>query len=276
MHRQQHRQLKRLPRLFSSSAEAAAPASAAATVEVEDILGDGGLLKRSTKPPRPGPTGAVESLSKGSVVVVRYSCAVAGGKGGGGGPGRKASPVFDASESAVMTVGDEQLLPGWNAALLTMSVGEVAEFKVASRYGYGSKGVAPVIPPDADLMFTVEVLDLKGNMLTDNAFSDSAPLTPRTPATIKAEYERRQAEKVPDKEGLEGIVDFWKNIYVFGFFDAPKGGQLPWYLRPAITFPIMIGFVVVLAWLTGELGAVTIQREAMGLERLVPETNPNP
>ena len=52
--------------------------------------------------------------------------------------------------------------------------------------------------------------------------------------------------------------------------------QLPWYLRPAITFPIMIGFVVVLAWLTGELGAVTIQREAMGLERLVPETNPNP
>ena len=49
---------------------------------------------------------------------------------------------------------------------------EVAEFKVGARYAYGAKGVAPVIPPGADLMFSVEILDLKGNMLTDNSFSD--------------------------------------------------------------------------------------------------------
>lgn len=268
---QQQRQARPLIVLASSAAAEVASAGGGGAA-MEDILGDGGLLKKCVRPPKPGKTGLITPLSKGSVVVVRYSGAVAGGQGGGGGPGRRASPVFATSESTVMTVGDEDFVPGWNAALMTMAVGEVAEFKVGARYAYGAKGVAPVIPPGADLMFSVEILDLKGNMLTDNSFSDSAPLTPRTPATIKADYERRQASKAPDKEGLEGIIDFWKNVYVFGFFDAKPGGQLPWYLRPAITFPTMVGFVLVLAWLTGVMGGVTIQREAFGLERLVPET----
>ena len=239
---------------------------------IVDVLGDGGLLKKVVQPPKPGPSGSTSLLTRGSIVVVRYSGAVAGAVADES-RGRRSSPVFTASDSTVTTVGDEELVPGWNAALLTMGVGEIAEFKVAPQYGYGSQGVPPVIPPNATLMFTAEILDLRGNMLTDNAFSDASPLTPRTPSAIKAEYERRQAEKAPEKEGVEGVLDFWRNVYVFGFFDAPKGGQLSWYLRPAITFPIMIGFVLALAWLTLETGGVTIQRESMGLERLVPETS---
>ena len=39
------------------------------------------------------------------------------------------------------------------------------------------------------------------------------------------------------------LLLMWQGIYVFGFFDAPKGGQLPWYLRPIITFPLMFAVV---------------------------------
>ena len=66
-----------------------------------------------------------------------------------------------------------------------MRVGERAAFVVGPNYGYGSSGVAPVIPPSATLTFEVEVIDLKGNILTDATFADAAPLTPRTPSAIK-------------------------------------------------------------------------------------------
>jgi hypothetical protein len=45
---------------------------------------------------------------------------------------------------------------------------------------------------------------------------------------IQAEFERRKSLKVAKKEGLEGALDWVKSIYIFGFFDAPKGGSLPW------------------------------------------------
>ena len=82
----------------------------------------------------------------------------------------------------------------------------------------------------------------------------------------------RGSGTAPSARESHACVTLGANVYVFGFFDAKPGGQLPWYLRPAITFPTMVGFVLVLAWLTGVMGGVTIQREAFGLERLVPET----
>jgi len=212
-----------------------------------DVLGDGGVVKVLSRP------GTGEGLTDGSVAVVRYRGS-AGGK------------VFTLSESQSVTVGDGTMILGWDEALKTMAVGEQASFVVSPDYGYGPQGVPPVVAPGAALTFEVEVLDLKGNLFTDATFADAAPLTPRTPSTIKAEFERRQLEKVADREGLDGFYDWVKSIYVFGFFDAPKGGQLPWYLRPIITFPAMFAVVGVAFSIVVVTGGVTLEREAATLD----------
>jgi len=234
----------------ASLSDTAAPAP-------NDLLGDGGVLK-TRKAESDG-----EPLTDGSVVVVRYRGLVAGAPGA---PGAAQPVVFTASEGEVFTVGDGTMIPGWDTALRSMKVGEAAAFTVAPQYGYGAGGVAPVIPPNTSLDFQVEVLSLKGNILTDATFADSAPLTPRTPSAIKAEFERRQAEKVEAKEGLEGVLEWVKSIYIFGFFDAPKGGQLPWYLRPIITFPVMFAIVGAAFAVVITAGGVSMERDAFTLD----------
>lgn len=57
--------------------------------------------------------------------------------------------------------GRSTLIRGWEAALPLLCTGERAELTVAARYAYGKEGNAPDIPPDADLRFELEVLDVR-------------------------------------------------------------------------------------------------------------------
>jgi FK506-binding protein 1 len=43
-----------------------------------------------------------------------------------------------------------------------MSLGEKAMLHISSDYGYGARGAGGVIPPNADLKFEVELLDING------------------------------------------------------------------------------------------------------------------
>eukprot|EP00041_Stephanoeca_diplocostata_P011335 m.186870 g.186870 ORF g.186870 m.186870 type:complete len:71 (-) comp18493_c1_seq3:2120-2332(-) len=44
--------------------------------------------------------------------------------------------------------------------LLQMSKGEKATLNITSDFGYGARGAGGVIPPNADLIFEVELLDI--------------------------------------------------------------------------------------------------------------------
>ena len=56
-------------------------------------------------------------------------------------------------------IGIGQVIRGWDEGVMNMSLGEKANLKITSDYGYGSQG-APggAIPPNADLNFQVELL----------------------------------------------------------------------------------------------------------------------
>jgi hypothetical protein len=51
-----------------------------------------------------------------------------------------------------------RVIEGWSLGVATMRVGELAVLTVDAKYGYGSRGKQPDVPPDATLVFEIELL----------------------------------------------------------------------------------------------------------------------
>mmetsp|Transcript_25625 Transcript_25625/g.64593 ORF Transcript_25625/g.64593 Transcript_25625/m.64593 type:complete len:139 (+) Transcript_25625:287-703(+) len=58
------------------------------------------------------------------------------------------------------TIGLGQVIRGWDEGVIKMSVGEKAKLIITSDFGYGAQGAGGVIPPNADLIFEVELLEI--------------------------------------------------------------------------------------------------------------------
>ena len=74
--------------------------------------------------------------------------------------------VFDASEkhekAFVFPVGTKQVIPAWDEAILTMTVGTKALLVSPSKLAYGPQGSGP-IPPFSPLVFEIEVIGIKSD-----------------------------------------------------------------------------------------------------------------
>jgi peptidyl-prolyl cis-trans isomerase A (cyclophilin A) len=73
--------------------------------------------------------------------------------------------VFDSSyqrkQPIDFTVGIGQVIKGWDEGLQLLQVGDKARLVIPSQLAYGSQGAGGVIPPDATLIFDVELMDVK-------------------------------------------------------------------------------------------------------------------
>eukprot|EP00218_Dolichomastix_sp_CCMP3274_P005528 CAMPEP_0170159242 /NCGR_PEP_ID=MMETSP0033_2-20121228/70240_1 /TAXON_ID=195969 /ORGANISM="Dolichomastix tenuilepis, Strain CCMP3274" /LENGTH=550 /DNA_ID=CAMNT_0010396715 /DNA_START=15 /DNA_END=1667 /DNA_ORIENTATION=+ len=67
----------------------------------------------------------------------------------------------DRGEPFVFKVGLGQVIKGWDQGICTMLKGEKAIFTCKSEYAYGKQGSPPKIPPDATLIFEVELFSWK-------------------------------------------------------------------------------------------------------------------
>lgn len=73
--------------------------------------------------------------------------------------------VFDSSykrnEPIDFALGAGQVIAGWDEGIAMLKVGDKARFVIPSDLAYGNRGAGGVIPPNASLVFDVELVDVK-------------------------------------------------------------------------------------------------------------------
>ncbi|MFK7900410.1 MAG: FKBP-type peptidyl-prolyl cis-trans isomerase [Cyclobacteriaceae bacterium] len=73
--------------------------------------------------------------------------------------------VFDSSVQRGtpldFTLGVGQVIAGWDEGIALLNKGEKATLYIPSDLAYGARGAGGVIPPHADLIFEVELVDFK-------------------------------------------------------------------------------------------------------------------
>ncbi|KAL1879729.1 FK506-binding protein 1B [Diaporthe australafricana] len=61
----------------------------------------------------------------------------------------------------VTVIGKGRVIKGWDEGVVQMKVGGIALLDISSDYGYGARGFPDRIPPNSDLLFEVELKDVK-------------------------------------------------------------------------------------------------------------------
>ena len=97
--------------------------------------------------------GSGKQAEKGKQVSVHYQGSLENGQ------------VFDSSYKRKQPIdfqlGVGQVISGWDEGIALLQVGDKARFVIPSHLGYGSRGAGGVIPPNATLIFDVELMDVK-------------------------------------------------------------------------------------------------------------------
>ena len=68
---------------------------------------------------------------------------------------------LNTSCAAVVYPGVGEVIKGWDRGVAGMRVGDKRKLTVPPQMGYGSDGVRGTIPPNATLLFNVELVDVK-------------------------------------------------------------------------------------------------------------------
>ena len=74
--------------------------------------------------------------------------------------GKKFESSRDRNDPYVTKIGIGQVIKGWDEGVPQLSLGQKAVLTVMADYGYGARGLPPVIPPNSVLRFEVELLKI--------------------------------------------------------------------------------------------------------------------
>ncbi len=97
--------------------------------------------------------GSGDSPKGGQGVVVHYTGTLE--------DGLKFDSSVDRNKPFSFTIGIGRVIPGWDEGVMTMKVGGKRRLIIPADLGYGAQGAGGVIPPNATLIFDVELLEIR-------------------------------------------------------------------------------------------------------------------
>ncbi len=135
-----------------STATAPAPAPAAtATKSGDTVITPSGLKYIDSK------VGTGAQPNVGQTVTVNYTGMLPHGKKFDS----NEDPNFHHTEPFTTQIGTGAVIKGWDEGIGSMHVGGKRRLIIPANLGYGAQGYPPDIPPDATLIFDVELLAVK-------------------------------------------------------------------------------------------------------------------
>ena len=100
-------------------------------------------------------TGAMPA--KGQTCVMHYT----GWLYENGVKGKKFDSSLDRNQPFEFPIGQRKVIAGWDEGVATMKVGGKRTLIIPPELGYGARGAGGAIPPNATLIFDVELVDVK-------------------------------------------------------------------------------------------------------------------
>jgi peptidylprolyl isomerase len=131
---------------------AAAPTIATAQAVGKPMTTPSGLQITDTQ------VGTGATPKPGQICVMHYT----GWLYQNGAKGKKFDSSLDRGQPFEFPIGKGQVIPGWDEGVATMKVGGKRTLVIPPELGYGARGAGGVIPPNATLIFEVELLNVKG------------------------------------------------------------------------------------------------------------------
>jgi peptidyl-prolyl cis-trans isomerase A (cyclophilin A) len=96
--------------------------------------------------------GTGEQATPGKTVAVHYSGKLTNGN--------EFDNSYRRGQPIEFKLGSGQVIPGWDEGIALMKVGSKYKLIIPSKLGYGKRGAGGVIPPNADLLFDVELIKI--------------------------------------------------------------------------------------------------------------------
>ena len=93
------------------------------------------------------------SPTPGQTVIVHYTGWLTNGT--------KFDSSVDRGQPFTFPIGQQRVIKGWDEGVMTMKIGGKRKLTIPPELGYGPRGAGGVIPPNATLVFEVELLGLK-------------------------------------------------------------------------------------------------------------------
>lgn len=125
--------------------------------------------------------------------------------------GTKFDSSLDRRDKFSFDLGKGEVIKAWDIAVATMKVGEICRITCKPEYAYGLAGSPPKIPPNATLIFEIELFEFKGEDLTDDedggiirriCKKGEGYSKPNEGALVEIEFEGRYRDRVFDKREL--------------------------------------------------------------------------
>ncbi|MGQ0456966.1 MAG: FKBP-type peptidyl-prolyl cis-trans isomerase [Hyphomicrobium sp.] len=146
------RRLRAAAAILALAVAASIPAPASAQTEGPAMTTTASGLQIADMTP-----GAGASPKTGQTCVMHYT----GWLYQDGVKGKKFDSSVDRGQPFEFTIGVGQVIKGWDEGVATMKVGGKRTLIIPAALGYGARGAGGVIPPNATLMFDVELLGVK-------------------------------------------------------------------------------------------------------------------